>query len=330
MLLGVIKMTLEKIAELAEVSIGTVSKAFSGSKEISIKTKNKIYNIAKENNVFEKYYKIKREKKLIAVICPEIISEYYTEIVTLIEKELFKYGMIMTLSFSSFSSKKESELISYFISTKCVDGIIVVAAQSQIKFNSDMPIVAVNTRRNISEVDCINAAYKNTIIETIKYLKDLGHKNIAFVGETYTKRRQSFFNNALNVNGLRVNNDWIFTEKSRFQKAGIDAMEKILKLKEKPTAIFCAYDNIALGVIQTAHANGFRVPEDFSVVGVNDIPISSYYNVSLTTLKSNNDKICELAVDLMRKKLDNKFYSLRKLISLPSALIIRNTVQKIN
>ena len=67
-------MTIQKLAKLAGVSAGTVSKAFSGSSEIPEKTRNHIFEVAKQNNCFEKYYKIKYSKKVVAVICPEVKS----------------------------------------------------------------------------------------------------------------------------------------------------------------------------------------------------------------------------------------------------------------
>lgn len=323
-------MSLERIAQVAEVSIGTVSKAFSNSREISEKTRQKIFDCAKELGYFEKYYRSKRSVKVIAVICPELESPYYTFMVSLIESKLQSHGFLITIALSSFNAKKESELVKYFTSTKCVDGIIIISACSKVCFDKEMPIVAVNTRRDISEVDCINAAYKETLVETIAYLKECGHTKIAFIGETLTKRRQRFFLNAMRVNQLEVNNDYLFIEKVRFEDAGKSAIPKLLALEDKPTAILCAYDDIALGAMQTLHLFGKKVPDDFSIVGIDDIPVSSYDEISLTSIKINRDLICNMAVDLLLKKLESKFFTLHERISIKSELVIRNSVKKIN
>ena len=190
-------MNLEKLAQLAGVSLGTVSKAFSGSHEIGEQTRNRIFELAKEHNCFEKYYKAKREKKVIAVICPELESSYYCSIVSRIESELNRQGAMMFLALSGFNAKKEAEIVSYLISSKSADGILIVAASSRVRFNKDVPIVAVNTKRDLSEVDCINVAFKDTIIEAIKYLKDCGHKKIAYIGEMHTKAKLNMFLNAI-------------------------------------------------------------------------------------------------------------------------------------
>ena len=111
-----VRMNLETLAKLAEVSVGTVSKAFSGSKEISEDTKDRIFALAKEHGCFDKYNKNRFEKKVVAVLCPEIKSEYYTTIATLLERQITSHGGIMLLSTTEFSEEREMTLFSYYAS----------------------------------------------------------------------------------------------------------------------------------------------------------------------------------------------------------------------
>lgn len=323
-------MNLEKLAQLAGVSLSTASKAFSGSHEISEKTRQHVFNVAKENDCFEKYYNFKSEKRIIAVICPEVESAYYCSMVSRIESELNKRGAIMILSITSFSSKKELEIIEYFTSTKLVDGIIIIASSAKIKFNKDVPIVAIHTKRDLSEVDCLNPAFADAFADAIQYFVDNGHTKIAFFGETHTKTYQNLFIKTIQKFNLTVYPEWIFEEKERFESAGYSAMQKVYAMENKPTAIFCAYDNIALGAIQSIRTHGQNVPEHFSIIGVNDIPFAAHYNISLTTIKANSITLCDMGVDLIMKKLENKFFTLRQRISLRSELIIRNSVKDIS
>lgn len=322
-------MNYEKLAKLSDVSLSTVSKAFSGSKEISEKTRQKIFEIAKQNGCFEKYYNFKNEKKVIAIICPELKSAYYCAIVTKLESELAKHGVITIVAMTNFSQKKESELVCYFTSSKTVDGLIVICGYTGIKFNKDMPIVSLNANPVYSDVDSLNNDNSNAFYHAIEHFIENGHEKIAFFGEQHTKSSQNLFIKTLQKLNLTVNPDWIFEEKERFESAGYSAMQKIYGMKNRPTAIFCAYDNIALGAIQSIRTHGHNVPDDFSIIGINDIPIASHYNISLTTIKSNVPTLCEMAVDLIMKKLSNKFFTLRQHTSLCSELIIRNSVKNI-
>jgi DNA-binding LacI/PurR family transcriptional regulator len=96
-----------------------------------------------------------------------------------------------------------------------------------------------------------------------------------------------------------------------------------------PTAIFAAYDYIALGIIQYIRKHNKTVPDDFSIVGVDDISFSSHLNIELTTIKLNTQEICDLILDLLYKKINNKFYKLRQNITVRCDLIIRDSVKNI-
>ena len=111
-------MTMKKLADLANVSKSTISKAFSGSPDISKKTRDHIFQIAKEHGCYDKYNKKPFDKKIIAVICPEINSEDYTSIVNLLMNFLDERNAMMLLSTSSFNETKEKDIYKYFPRTE--------------------------------------------------------------------------------------------------------------------------------------------------------------------------------------------------------------------
>ena len=105
-------MNLKQFAQITGVSISTVSKIFSGSEEISEKTRKLVLDKAKELGIYDKYNKNKYSKKLIAVICPELESEYYTAILSIFNKALLEKDCTMSVSVTGFSISMENELIS--------------------------------------------------------------------------------------------------------------------------------------------------------------------------------------------------------------------------
>ncbi len=322
-------MTIQKLAKLAGVSAGTVSKAFSGSSEIPEKTRNHIFEVAKQNNCFEKYNKIKYSKKVVAVICPEVKSEYYCSIVSYIEKELAKQGVMMVLSISEFSAEKEEELISYHLSCKNADGIIVIESNSEIKYNKDIPIVAINSIKATNDVDCINTDFYSGINDAIALLKQNGHVAIGYIGEELAKDKQTFFERAMRAHGLCINNDFIINGKERFESAGYIAMDTIYALETRPTAILCAYDYIALGAIQCIKDHGENVPENYSIIGIDDISFSSHKTVNLTSIKTNIEEVCNMALELLIKKIHVKTFSIRQHVSVRCELVNRSSVKEI-
>ena len=102
-------MNLKKLAEICEVSTSTVSKAFSDSSEISEKTKQHIFSVAKKYGCFYKYYSKSFEKKVVAVIISEIRSEWYTSLVQGLEKIFSAHDIILTMSETNFKKTNENK-----------------------------------------------------------------------------------------------------------------------------------------------------------------------------------------------------------------------------
>ena len=125
-------MNLNTIAKLAGVSVSTVSKAFSGSEEISMQTKEHIFKIARENGCFEKYSKNKYERKVIGVVCPEISSDYYANILAVLNRVITAQGGVMISAVSDFSAEKEEELFTYFSVYAKVNGIILIGLKTKL------------------------------------------------------------------------------------------------------------------------------------------------------------------------------------------------------
>ena len=138
-------MNLAKLAQLTNVSVSTVSKAFSDSPEISAQTRELIFNVAKEHGCFDKYYKPVYSKKVIAVICPEMLGIHYTQMATFLSEKISSRKGTMLLSIDEFSGEKNQELIDYYTKFCKADGIIVIEPSSVIKNNTDIP----TQRRNM-------------------------------------------------------------------------------------------------------------------------------------------------------------------------------------
>lgn len=320
-------MTLQKLAKMAGVSVSTVSKAFSDSEEISRDTKELVFKTAKSTGCFEKYYKGKYKKKIIALICPEIIGEFYNNIVTEFEKITNDMGAVLSVSVSNFDAKREKELIEYYSFVQKADAIILVGGNSDINI-TDIPIIEIgsykkqSTQQILIEID-------DAVNDAVKYLKENGHKYIAYAGESHTKGKIKTFKKALLKNNMNVCDDFIFESGKRFEDAGYDCAKQLLALKNRPTAVICAYDNIAIGLIKHLQKNGINVPDDISVIGINDIPSAVYGEVELTSIRIDVHDLCAAAIEPLKKKMDNVYAFSRETISVKSKLVIRNSVKNI-
>ena len=324
-------MTLEKLATLAGVSLGTVSKAFSGSKEISEKTKQKIFSIAKQTGCYTKYMKVDFDKKIVAVIIPELKSAYYVDIAVYLEDALKNNGFLTVFCSSNFNEKTELDFIEYFNAKKSCDGIIMVNSRCSIPKDVSFPVVVIgSTTASGKNVDRISFDFLSGLDKAIRHLKENGHTKIAFLGENFTKSKEELFKVAMTKNRLHINSDYIIRSSKRFEQAGMDDAERIFSLPTPPTAVIAAYDYIALGAIKYAKEHGKNIPDDLSIIGMDDISMSSHSSIDLSSIKSNVKEVCDIAIDLLLKKIESKFFTLRQHISVECELQIRGTVKDIS
>lgn len=321
-------MSIIKIAEAANVSKATVSKVMNDSSEISLSTKQRVIAAAKELGCYEKYYKGGDTKKIIAVVCPEVASEFYSSALSCLEKTIAERGAAMAVYLSNFNAKTESEMISLGISKGRADGVIVLDALSNITAPS-APLVAINSMREQKNVDCVSTDYYSPIFEAIYQFKINGHKKIGFIGESLTQDKFEYFKRAMKEHRLNINENYIEISKYRFLTAGYLAMEKLFEKGDMPTAILAAYDYIALGMLQSIQSRGKKVPDDFSVIGIDNISFDDFDNISLTSVKANIHEVCDIALELLFKKMENKYYKIIQSITVKGALILRNSVKKL-
>lgn len=317
-------MTMKQLASLAGVSVSTVSKAFSSNHEIPEGTRQRIFEIAKKQGCYEKYCKTPFAKKVIAVICPEFHSGNYSQQLAALRKEIEKRSAVMIAGSSEFNEDSTNELVSYFTENAKVDGIIVIDNIKQKTIHS-VPIVVIGD----SEIyDSIALSMKSAINDAVESLIQSGHKQIAFVGEQLTKSKCRNFIQAMEKSGIRVDYDYIVESDCRFEEAGYDGMKKIFSKGKIPTAVVAAYDNIAMGAMKCIREYGLKIPEDISVIGMDDNREVAYLEVPMTSITPYYEDLSEIAVDLLFEKIENKNSDKNKTIRVSAELVKRESTGK--
>lgn len=322
-------MTLKKIAQTAHVSLSTVSKALSGSKEISEELSQTIIKIALEQGYFEEKGKRKIEySKMdainIAVICPEIISLDYAKYITCIKNAVEAKGGLPSVYVYDFDREKLVKMLETITVKKCADGIILFPPD-RFSFPSSIPAVAVSLEN--AEYDTVYCDPDLYFYDIISYLKNKGHTKISFVGEAYTMRKLEAFKNSMKKLGLKINEEDIYVIHERFEQIGYKAAEKMLQKPALPTAVVCAYDEVALALIHRLSEHGVDIPGSVSVIGINDIPMSSYSQIPLTTVNTFHEEKGKIAVNLLYDKILNNVDSVRH-IAVKHQLIERKSSGK--
>lgn len=293
-------MTLEKLAVLANVSVSTASRALNNSRDISAETRERVLNAAEEYGYFRDKKRVRAENRRpselrIAIICPEIISRYYSGMALDLINEFRALGCNCTVYNSDFDERELYSLICRCRDDYATDAIICFSSVAQPLCCPELPIVVFGDTPDCSRITVdITAAFETLLIS----FKTRGIKTVAFVGENHTSTRLEAFRNACKSSGLICIGEYYGAE--RFERAGAAAAARLLKSGELPQGVVCAYDEIALGLTDSLTRAGIRVPEDIAVAGMNDIPTAKYVFGGLTTLRFEFGAVCrQIAEDII-------------------------------
>ena len=306
-------ITLSKIAQLAHVSVSTASKAFSMSGEVSEQTRNEIFRIAKEYGCFKKFYNAKYPKYVIAVICPEFHGQYYSGLVANLQRCLGEIGCEVCVASTNFSDDTERELLEYYHHYSNVDGIVVIGGKSLISSTYEIPLVSVMPAYRQPAGVCLHTDYLGAAEQFVRHFKEAGIQEIGFIGETRTGVKLEAFRTAMANNGLPCK--WIVVNEERFEKGGYISMDQLLQQQDRPRAVICAYDQMAIGAMKRLSEEGVSVPDGMAVAGMDNIPETEYLSTTLTSVDFGNEAICHRAAQCVVDLLNGKEVEKEQLFS---------------
>lgn len=330
-------ITIKDIAKVAGVSYATVSRALNDHPEINEETKKKIKDIARQMGYTPNAVArglVKRNTNMIALLIPDITNPFYPEVARGVEDFARENGYCVFLCNTNWDEKNEQKYLN-ILKERRVDGIIIAPVSTETydyisKDNADIPVVYIGNR-----VDDESASY--VVIDDFKagyiateYLIKLGHRNIAFIGghnrSTSHTDRINGYKRALKENGLETDINSI--KGYSFKKeSGYGTFLEMVKNRKVPTAIVAENDIIALGIMEAAEKHGYQVPEDISIIGIDDIEFGSLPKINLTTVAQPKfeigQKACDILLDLISGNADSKH------VILEPFLIVRGTCGKI-
>jgi len=336
-------VTLKDIAEIAGVNVSTVSKALRDSSDINEQTKENIRSIADELG-YKYDTKNKSQSNIeqgvegyntIGIVCPEITSNYYSEIINIIANESRKEGYLCIFGFTNFDSEIEKHYLKDLIALH-VKGIIFISESldinnilTQYKECLSIPLVLITPNAETKDFDCIKIDDEYGVKLSVEHLIQQGHKKIGYIGDELSNPRLETFLKVMEENDLKVNKKWIQVSEERFERCGYELMSNLLKEGGLPTAILAAYDDIAIGAAKAVHDAGLKVPDDISIIGIDNIRVTEYYNPTLTSVAGPVEEMGRIALKLLFKKIKSPEYNVIQNVTLTPRLITRGSVKKV-
>jgi LacI family transcriptional regulator len=326
------------VAREARVSITTVSRVLNNSYPVNEKTRKKVKDAIEKLN-----YKpnaiarglVNKKTNTIGIIVPTITNAFFPEVVKGIADQCKEKGYNIILSNSESNKIEEKKAIENFLERQ-VDGIIIIdpsietiPAEFYSEINEKVPIVIVNKYFENDEIAFVFNNERDGAYEAARYLIDMGHRDILFVtGSTgYASRvKTEGFVQALKDSNIIVKKENILQSDFTSERTYKLFKDNIAYIR-KYTAVFCANDLMAIGAIKALKSEGYKVPEDFSVIGFDDISICSMFEPEITTVSQNIYTLGEVSGKTILDLLEHKKVNTKQKLS--TKLIIRESCKKL-
>jgi len=308
--------TITEVAELAGVSVKTVSRVMNDYEHVSARTREKVQRAMSELSYAPS--SIARQMRLgdslsIGMLYGDPSSGYQARLNHAVLKACSDTRRYLAVELFDEKSAEWQKQIEDFLDRTKVQNMIVVPPMCDSSEFHDLlkergvRSVLISPSSPVSGATSIAMDDRLAAKEMVNHFIDLGHKRIGHISgrpdHVATLLRRQGYEEALQRAGLEIRDDYLESGRFRFRHA-LACADKMLSLKDRPTAIFAANDEMAAAVVMTANRLGLRVPEDLSVAGFDDTPIAQTIWPALTTVAQPFEEIARAAVDSLQNYKD--------------------------
>lgn len=325
------KSTIEDVAKAAGVSITTVSRVLNKVPSVNvrnrIKTEEAIRKLHFRPNVSAQRLAGGKSNTIVLVI-PHYRGVFHSFYAIEIIRAIGSICERMRLDLLLHLGSKQA-----ILNLSSVDGVVFAdlidnADQLDEALKAEVPAVVINKQVDVENVNCIYVDNKIGAREAVNYLIDSGHNLIAHIsGDLATQAAQERlkgYKKALSAHKINLGDKYIF-KADYSRNSARKAAEKIVKMHERPTAIFVASDDMAMEVASFLAEKNIRVPDDISIIGFDDDPVGLFGQIRLTTVRQPLTEMCEKALEILLYLIAKKPMSAGS-VKLKTELVIRDSV----
>lgn len=307
--------TITDVARAANVSTATVSRALSKPDLLSEDTRNAVFAAVKSTgyrvNQAARNLRMKRAGAIL-VLVPNLGKPFYSNILAGISNGFAGSGYSVLIADTESQPLDDIELAGHFLDGR-VDGVLSLDGNLPHAVLENCHVSGVS-QRIVFLCEWVEDPHFHSIRSdnvagasmAIRHLYGLGHRKIAHItgpeGNVLTAARRSGVQSERQKIGLPVREEWIIRGDFSLE-SGRHGAEQILAMKDRPTAVFCAADMVAFGLIARLQKAGVRVPQDISVVGFDDIEMSGSFVPALTTIRQDREQIGRLAAKRLLERM---------------------------
>lgn len=308
------------IAKMAGVSVATVSRVMNHTGYVKEETKRKVYaafdELASKDSLIS--HSITHQKpNTIGVIVPDIANPFFGEVIKGISDVAEEYSVSLLFCNTDEKLEKELKYLELFKTNKII-GLIITPMGDQMKYNMEylyqlealgVPIVLLDRGINLTHFNSVFVNNTSGAFDAVNALINEGHKDIAIISGPMSSKpgRERFFGyeNALLNNGLEVNKEFVFHGNFKFD-SGYNLTKKILKLENRPTAIFASNNMMAQGSVKAILEEGLKIPEDMAFVSFDDVDMFEILNMNISTVSRPTSEMGKVAAEMLFDLIQNE------------------------
>lgn len=338
-------VTIKDVAKDAGVSTATVSHVINHTKKVSDSVAQRVQESIEKLNYYPNQLSggLRSQKTYtIGLLIPTIENETFARLADSIQTILFELGFNLIVCNSHYDSEIEDQALNMLM-MKRVDAIMAIpsfASSPKLEeiASSHIPVILLD--RIINDLNADTVAVDNYQGEyvAVNYLIRKGHRKIGYVDrvtqQSHSLAQKQGYVDALRDNGIPFDENLVVSAQGHFYNAGMSAAQTLMQRCEKITAIACYYDLMAFGVIRGLLDLGYRVPEDVSVIGFDNMLFTEASSPRLTTVDTPSQQLAEAACDILIRRLKNSNkdnsqneHEEKLKIMLEPKLVVRESVQ---
>lgn len=326
------RATIRDVAEMAGVSINTVSRVLNDKGEIAPQTKERVLEAIKRlryrPNSFARTL-LGKSSLTVGQIVTDCLNPNNAQQIRSVQNVTAAQGYSVILVDTSEQHQRELAAVDLMVE-KFVDGFLITPLQYdnthlfKLKEEGTVPFVLTNRAIEGLEVDTVLHDNFTGAYQAVKHLIEQGHSRIAYI----TSRRQiwtvneriSGYRAALAEAGLEYKEELVIQTYLNLESS-FEATNQLLKLQTRPTAIFAYNDLMAIGVLKALKQAGLRIPQDMALVGYDDILYAQYLEVPLTTVRQPTQRSGEVAAEVLLKRISDRDAPVERIVLQPELIV---------
>lgn len=323
------------VARLAGVSTATVSRVLSEPGKVRQKTHDLVMEAVRRSGYIPNStaQKLRTRRTMnVLVVAPRLTNPVFAEVLRGVDDELTQSGYGIIIGNLDNRREREARYVDLALSRQ-VDGILLLTGYIPENGTRDMresglPIVAICAAIEDDTIPNVVVQDREACRRAVEYLAGLGHRRFGYISGTPSSiiERERFqgFREGIEATGFS-RSDYVRWEGTFVFSTGVAAAESFLTMKDRPTGIFAACDESAIGFIKRVREERVRVPQDVSVIGFDGIEFADYTEPTLTTFRQPLHELGRAGADVLMKLIRNQMKPEDWDVRLPLTLLERDT-----